>query len=630
MSAGTGEQSSGSAGRRLLAARAAACAPALLRELGAPLPVLPRALVSARRIVATGIGSSEAHARFLVSLLATELGLAARFRHAGEFLGAPPDDAESSALVVFSQGLSPNARFALAAPERWAAVVLCSSVRAEHCDAERRACLERVLAAGGHLIAFGESDTQQEYGTLVRVVGPLLGLAVALRLARALARARGAAEPASWVPALPELEAALARAPDLMVDALAHAASDAASRPLMFLASGDYAERIANLPLKCLEGLLRPRPPLIDPIAFAHGSLQQVWDSELCLIALERPGATGEAELLERIAKLLDPRRHALLRLRASLPSPCAAFEHELMLNRLLILRCEAEAIDPSSWPGRGADAPLYSLAPRPLSESGGQPPARAPAASSLAEMSWPELEARIAAGARTAIVPLGAIEQHGPHLPFATDAWIADALAERVCARLPGSIRIPALALGCSEEHAEFPGTLSLAPDTLRALLVDLLRSLGRAGFERALVFSAHGGNDAWLRAWGPELAAGSAPLALAICADLGAKSELFERLAACAGVAPEASGHHAGELETSILLALAPAAVKRGELRAGLLAGAGDAQALFYPSLRRNAPEGTVGDPTQADAQRAPTYLDAWAEWLASDFEARSRGQG
>ena len=89
-----------------------------------------------------------------------------------------------------------------------------------------------------------------------------------------------------------------------------------------------------------------------------------------------------------------------------------------------------------------------------------------------------------LAAGPRTAVIPLGSTEQHGPHLPFATDTWIADALAERLCARLEEAIQCPTVALGCSREHLAFPGTLDLGARTLGAVLVDLVTSLRRHGF--------------------------------------------------------------------------------------------------------------------------------------------------
>ena len=97
--------------------------------------------------------------------------------------------------------------------------------------------------------------------------------------------------------------------------------------------------------------------------------------------------------------------------------------------------------------------------------------------------------------------------------------------------------------------------------------------------------------------------------------------------RRAAELGVEPAAAGHHAGEIETSLLLALAPADVRRERTERGRLAGAGDAQALFYPDLRANAPNGVVGDPRGAEASRAARYLEAWLEVLVAEYEAAKK---
>src|SRR5690606_24343066 len=122
--------------------------------------------------------------------------------------------------------------------------------------------------------------------------------------------------------------------------------------------------------------------------------------------------------------------------------------------------------------------------------------------------------EAALAAGARTAVLGLGSTEQHGPHLPFDTDTRIADAPARAVCDRVPDTVALPSIALGCASEHLGFPGTLSLEAATLEALLGDVARSLVAAGFARLFVFSAHGGNEALLRRLAPTLAAAAPPL--------------------------------------------------------------------------------------------------------------------
>jgi creatinine amidohydrolase len=82
--------------------------------------------------------------------------------------------------------------------------------------------------------------------------------------------------------------------------------------------------------------------------------------------------------------------------------------------------------------------------------------------------------------------------------------------------------------------------------------------------------------------------------------------------------GIDAASAGHHAGEFETSIVSALRPDLVRRGELMAGVLHPEADAQHLFHPDLRANAPLGTVGDPRPADPARAEAYLDAWTRLL------------
>jgi creatinine amidohydrolase len=218
--------------------------------------------------------------------------------------------------------------------------------------------------------------------------------------------------------------------------------------------------------------------------------------------------------------------------------------------------------------------------------------------------------------------VPLGSTEQHGAHLPFGTDTCIADALAARFCARVPEALRLPALAIGCSAEHLAFPGTLDLRVATLRAILRDVLASLARHGFACAFVFSAHGGNYGALRTALPALAAACAPMRLVAYTDLDALTAAFHAMSGAYGVGAEASGHHAGELETSIMRALHPRAVRGDALAPGFVEPTNDPQALFYPSLRGRAPSGVVGDPRGATAARGERYLDGWVELLVAAY--------
>src|SRR6185436_17455672 len=268
-----------------------------------------------------------------------------------------------------------------------------------------------------------------------------------------------------------------------------------------------------------------------DALDLAHGPFQQVLSGPATFLALTRPDAPGEADVLDRFASILDPARHALLRLAARTPAPLALFEHEAMMNALLLRVIAARGVDQVDWPGRGLDAPLYELAER--------PPDRR-----LERMAWPEIGRR---RPRLAIVPLGATEQHGPHLPFATDTLIADALAARLAARVDDAVALPALPVGISPEHMSFPGTLAVTPATLIAVLTDVLRSLAAHGVARAFIFSAHGGNVATLRDALPALRAAAPGLRIDAMTDLAGLTARLHTEAAAFGVAPESAGHHA-----------------------------------------------------------------------------------
>jgi creatinine amidohydrolase len=110
--------------------------------------------------------------------------------------------------------------------------------------------------------------------------------------------------------------------------------------------------------------------------------------------------------------------------------------------------------------------------------------------------------------------------------------------------------------------------------------------------------------------------------------CTDLAAVTATLHAAARAAGIDAGAAGHHAGEIETSILLAIRPGDVRLHALAPGRIEPAADAQHLFYPDLRAHAPTGTVGDPRAADAARGLVYLDAWARLLVAALAAAPTG--
>jgi mycofactocin system creatininase family protein len=203
-----------------------------------------------------------------------------------------------------------------------------------------------------------------------------------------------------------------------------------------------------------------------------------------------------------------------------------------------------------------------------------------------LGDRAWPEVPSA------TLLVPLGALEQHGPHLPLDTDARVAAAVARRAAADDPALLVAPPLAYGASGEHEGFPGTLSIGHEALRAVLVELGRSASRWA-SRLVFVNGHGGN-------------------LPTVPDAVAQLRHEGRDAAWSPCAVAGGDAHAGRTETSILLALDPAAVRQDAAETGVTAPLAD----LLPALRAGgvaavSSNGILGDPTGASAPEGERLL-------------------
>jgi mycofactocin precursor peptide peptidase len=216
-----------------------------------------------------------------------------------------------------------------------------------------------------------------------------------------------------------------------------------------------------------------------------------------------------------------------------------------------------------------------------------------------LADATYLQVEAT---GGRSLLaVPLGSLEQHGPHLPLDTDTRIAVALTKGLAARRAAVAVAPAVAYGASGEHAGFPGTLLVGHGVLANLLVELVRS-SRGSFAGVVLVSAHGGNEEALRS---------------VTERSGREGDdvlVFP-------VAIEGGDAHAGRTETSLMLALDPAAV-RLELAA---AGCTEPLRTLLPRLRAEgvrpvSSNGVLGDPAGASAEEGRALLDALVTDLAA----------
>jgi mycofactocin precursor peptide peptidase len=217
-----------------------------------------------------------------------------------------------------------------------------------------------------------------------------------------------------------------------------------------------------------------------------------------------------------------------------------------------------------------------------------------------LSAARWPEVEA---GPRRLLVVPVGSLEQHGAHLPLDTDTRIASAVAARACAGRSGVGLAPPIAIGASGEHADFPGTLSIGSVALSTLLVELGRHAS-LHWPATLLVNGHGGNvgairDAvgQLRREGRRSHAWHAGLRPGQLASAGE------------AVTPDA---HAGRVETSMMLALAPQDVRLGDAAAGDTRPLTEIMAdLSAHGVRQVSPNGVLGDPAGASAAEGEQLL-------------------
>jgi creatinine amidohydrolase len=195
-------------------------------------------------------------------------------------------------------------------------------------------------------------------------------------------------------------------------------------------------------------------------------------------------------------------------------------------------------------------------------------------------------------AARRALIVPLGSLEQHGPHLPLDTDTRIALAVAHGAASGRDGVAVAPPVALGASGEHTGFPGTLSIGTAALTQLLVELGRDASR-DWNALLLVNAHGGNRDAVDA------------ALARLHAEGRRSTAFN-VSAAGGDA------HAGRTETSLLLHLDPGAVEVDLMEPGVRAPvSGLMDRLRRDGVRPVSPNGVLGDPAGATAEDGERLL-------------------
>lgn len=236
---------------------------------------------------------------------------------------------------------------------------------------------------------------------------------------------------------------------------------------------------------------------------------------------------------------------------------------------------------------------------------------------SRLAEMTTVEAAAAVTASP-VVIIPAGALEQHGPGMPLATDTIRAEGVADAVAARLGGRAVVgPPLPVGVSPHHLAFAGTVTLTTTTLAAVVREYVESLHRHGWRKILVVTGHGGNNATLTTVAQDLLTTHPDLQFAWTPVTPLASDVVSAM----GVS-EVHGH-SGEAETAQMLHLAPRLVHRDRLAAGTTStgqldplsrlarhGTHPALAVRYDRLSEN---GVLGNPRRASAEDGQAIVEA-----------------
>ena len=232
-------------------------------------------------------------------------------------------------------------------------------------------------------------------------------------------------------------------------------------------------------------------------------------------------------------------------------------------------------------------------------------------------EMSWQDFAGAATAG-WIAVLPLAAVEQHGPHLPLGVDTFIAEAYLRRVRDLLPPDLPVTFLPLqrvGVSAEHLRFPGTLTLSAATAIAAWTELGESVAAAGIRKLVLVTSHGGNVAAMELVARDLRARLGMLAVTVgWHRFGYPDGVFSS-------EEKKHGIHGGDIETTLMLAAVPETVRLNEARRAVPETVAMAQEFKWLGAYRPAgfawmtqdlhPSGAIGDATLAKAGKGDAAL-------------------
>jgi len=238
-----------------------------------------------------------------------------------------------------------------------------------------------------------------------------------------------------------------------------------------------------------------------------------------------------------------------------------------------------------------------------------------------MEHMTWREIRRSMENGKHTAILVAASMEQHGPHLPIATDTIIGYALAEGVARELGNALVAPVIRYGLSEHHVGFTGTITLPLKTFVKVVEEHCQCLRKHGFKNTVVFSSHGGNRDPLTAFIPSIAKKLSPdMRLLLVGTVGFDKNSVSRILKEYDVSPTKAGVHAGFAETSMFLAIRPDLVRVDRIEPGLVDDDFYSEEnierskifTYIHGIRPQSSNGILGDPTGSNEEFGKALLE------------------
>ncbi|HKQ62983.1 MAG TPA: creatininase family protein [Candidatus Polarisedimenticolaceae bacterium] len=383
-----------------------------------------------------------------------------------------------------------------------------------------------------------------------------------------------------------------------------------------------------------------------DPTACGY-TPEQV---EPCLRALAEQGVRTEAEAVQHLLWLLSSAgriaasagraapqpRPEVLKLRFDPDrSPRDAIPQDLRkpLYRLCLEHADGAVrrqgrvwvpLDLERDPGLARPYPFEAAETAAVVRSLVRDPQRSASDTVLGQLTWVRARDRLRQ-TDLALLPVGSIEQHGPHLPLDTDAWDADYLARQVASACsdPKPLVLPLIPYGVSYHHEDFSGTLSVSPETLSRLVYEVGMSVARHGVTKLVVINGHGGNGPTLQFAAQMI---NRDAHIFACVDTGETSD-----SDVARLTSTPNDTHAGEVETSTCLATRPELVDMRRAKrfvphfsSDYLNFSSDRGVEWYARTAKISPSGVLGDPTRASAEKGQRIWKLMIDHLVSFVES------